>query len=138
MDVADSGEVISGVTDGGLMETRLPDLHLTCAFLVIFMGASTLNKLHSLFQGGCVGGSQQQVQMIGHKNKFVQPIGSCHSVVEQLGNHYLSDFVDLKQSNILSRLCRDEIGASGGRAVMESSHDAESSAVKLPAEISAT
>jgi hypothetical protein len=138
MDVADSGEVISGVTDGGLMETRLPDLHPMAAFLVNFMGASTLYELHGFFQSGGVGGSQQQVQMIGHKNKFVQPIGSCHSVVEQLGNHNLSDFVDLKQSDILSRLCRDEIGASDGCAVMESSHDAESSAVKLPAEISAT
>jgi hypothetical protein len=102
------------------------------------MRAPTFNELHGFFQSGGVGRSQQQVQMIRHKNKFVQPIGSCHSVVEQLGNHNLSDFVNLKQSDTLSCLCRDEIGASGGRAVMESSHDAESSAVKLPAEISAT
>jgi len=130
MDVANSGKVIGGVPDGGLMETRLPDLHPIAAFLVNFMRAPAFNKLHGPFQGSGVTGSQQQVQMVGHENKLVQQIGSCHPVVKQLGNHDLGDFLDLKHGDTLSRLCRDEVSASDGRAVMESSHDSESSAAK--------
>ena len=70
------------------------------------------------------------MQVVGHENRFVQQIGSCLSVMEQLGDHNLSDLVDLKDGNILSGLCRDEVGASVGRAVKESSHDSESSAAK--------
>jgi len=127
MDVANSGKIIGGVPDGRLMETGLPDFHPAAAFLVDFMRAATFNELHGLFQRGVVGGSQQQVQMIGHQYKFVQQIGSCHPVVEQLGNYNLSDVVDLKHGDTLSSLCRDEVGASDGCAVMESSHDSESS-----------
>jgi hypothetical protein len=36
----------------------------------------------------------------------------------------------LKHGDTLSSLCRDEVSASDGRAVMESSHDSESSAAK--------
>jgi hypothetical protein len=112
------------------METRLPDLHPGAALLVNFMRTPTFNKLHGFFQRGAAGGSQEQMQMVGHKDKLVQQIGSCHPVVEQLGNYNLSDVVDLKHGDTLSSLCRDEVGVSDGCAVMESSHDSESSAAE--------
>ncbi len=70
------------------------------------------------------------MQMIGHQCKFVQPIGTCRPVMEQFANHNLSDVVDLEHGDILSCLCRDEVGASDGCVVMESSQDSESSAAK--------
>ena len=112
------------------MKTGLPKLHSTSSLFVDLMRASTLDKLHSLFQRGRVTGSENQMQVIRHQDESMQSIGSPVAVVEQFGDDDVSGGMDLEESRTLERLCRDEKGETRSSAMVESCHESESSAAK--------
>jgi hypothetical protein len=109
------------------MKTGLPDFGFVAALFVNFMGTATLNKLQVLFQCGLAARGQEQVQMVWHQDKFMEPVRSDVVVVKHLADNNFRNLLNVEKRDVLGRLCGAIICASWGGAVAESSHGSETS-----------
>jgi hypothetical protein len=103
---------VVGVAHCRFMEARLPDLHFLITLQMNLVRASALDELHRFFKRGHVSRRQEQVQMIGHHNKFMEMIGALIPIVENALNEDVGIFGDLKNRAALPGLRCDEVSAS--------------------------
>jgi len=64
--------VIERTTDAMVRETPFPDLHSRSRFFHEPMRIAALDELHGALKGNCWFGSEKQMDMVGHEDKFVE------------------------------------------------------------------
>jgi hypothetical protein len=100
--------VFERVSDPPIHEACLPYFSFDLQILIKPERESSLNQLHSPFQGD-LSWSNDQVEMVRHENKFMQQILFLCSVMQQDLSEELGDFLHLEKALSLKDVGSDKI-----------------------------
>ena len=89
-------------------KTWLPYISFGFQVLIELERESALGKLHGPLQSN-LAGSEDQVDVIWHDNKFMQQIFSLSSIVQQNFNKQPRNFFHLKEAFSLQHICSNKI-----------------------------
>lgn len=97
-----------------VVNALLPDLHVLSAHFVNLMRASAFDELDGLLKARRRTGGENEVQLVGHNDEFIEQVGLCVTVVEERVQQDVGNFYDLKGAAVLPTFRVDEIGGAGG------------------------
>ena len=76
------GSVVCALSDTMIAETALPDRESHAQLLTHRMRGTTFHKLNRALQAKLGGGCDKQMEVLGHQDEGVEPIGSIIPVVQ--------------------------------------------------------
>ena len=85
-------------------------------------GATTLYQLDGFFEAGRRAGSQHDVEMVGHDNKFVEQIVAMVAIIEKSECKDSRYFGNLKNGTALRAFCRNKVGSARGCSMLRCCH----------------
>ena len=109
MNIFNFGLPIIGIANGPIVEADLPDFHFLVSCFADLMGGAALDELNGFFKTCCWAWSQNEVEMVGHDDEFVEEIGVKVTIVEQCVNQDFGIFGDLEDRATLPAFCSDKV-----------------------------
>ena len=96
MNVFHLGLPVIVVAYGPIVEANLPDFGFLISLFVNAKGAAALDTLNCFFEAGRGIGSEEDMEMVWHYDKFVKQVNAAVSVAEKGFEQDFGDFWDLE------------------------------------------
>ena len=112
-----------------ILKPLLPDLHVGAEFLLRSIRKPALNELHRLFEVRL--GRYQNMNVIGHNDKFVKQIRLATIVIESIDEQFRPS-LRLEQRATPPCLSRDHVGLTGVSRVFSLRPQLLTSGAKAP------